>query len=255
MADERKKKSRILALILQLFISLVYGAMLIHTTVILISNRMQGWFVYLVSYIPQLVIIIASVILQFILQIRHRSHTQEGSLLPLLFTFIALEATYILPIYQEVSGMTILAPAAVIIIARFAMLSTAVIFVFASVQFYGVNNTRNKLYLTLSLLASMFLSIAAPVSTDNYGTTLFTSSYDAYLSTVIALIYLVAAITYIVAVIKDRATHTPGRAVSYILLMLGNYLSLGTGLITGSLAIAIYIIGVAMLSVSSRQTF
>ena len=247
MADENKKKSRIAALILQMIISLLYGAMLVHTTVILMSGRRQGWFIALVSYLPQLVIIIASVVLQFILRIRHRSHTQEGSLLPLLFTFIALEATYILPLYQEVTGYTILAPTAVIVIARFAMLSTAVIFLFASVQFFGANNSRNRLYLTLSL--------AAPVSTDSYGTTLFTSSYDAYLYTAIALIYAATAFTYIAAVVKDRATHTPGRAASYILLMIGNFISLGTGFISAGVSMVLYIIGVAMLSVSSRQTF
>lgn len=255
MADENKKKSRIAALILQMIISLLYGAMLVHTTVILMSGRRQGWFIALVSYLPQLVIIIASVVLQFILRIRHRSHTQEGSLLPLLFTFIALEATYILPLYQEVTGYTILAPTAVIVIARFAMLSTAVIFLFASVQFFGANNSRNRLYLTLSLFASLFISLAAPVSTDSYGTTLFTSSYDAYLYTAIALIYAATAFTYIAAVVKDRATHTPGRAASYILLMIGNFISLGTGFISAGVSMMLYIIGVAMLSVSSRQTF
>ena len=255
MADDNKKKSGIAALALQLLISLLYGAMLVHTTVILISNRMQDWIISLISYLPQLVIIIASVVLQFILRIRHRSHSQEGSYLPLLFTFIALEATYIIPLYQEVTGLTILAPTAVIIIARFAMISTSVIFLFSAVQFYGANNSRNKLYLSLSLLASLFVSIAAPVSTDNYGTTLFTSSYDAYLYTSIGLIYIATALTYIVAVIKDRATHTPGRAASYIFLMTGNFISLGTGFISGGISIVLYIIGVAMLSVSSRQTF
>ena len=127
----------------------------------------------------------------------------------------------------------ILAPTAVIVIARFAMLSTAVIFLFASVQFFGANNSRNRLYLTLSLFASLFISLAAPVSTDSYGTTLFTSSYDAYLYTAIALIYAATAFTYIAAVVKDRATHTPGRAASYILLMIGNFISLGTGFISG----------------------
>ena len=175
--------------------------------------------------------------------------------MPLLFTFIALEATYILPLYQEVTGYTILAPTAVIVIARFAMLSTAVIFLFASVQFFGANNSRNRLYLTLSLFASLFISLAAPVSTDSYGTTLFTSSYDAYLYTAIALIYAATAFTYIAAVVKDRATHTPGRAASYILLMIGNFISLGTGFISAGVSMVLYIIGVAMLSVSSRQTF
>ena len=135
------------------------------------------------------------------------------------------------------------------------MLSTAVIFLFASMQFFGANNSRNRLYLTLSLFASLFISLAAPVSTDSYGTTLFTSSYDAYLYTAIALIYAATAFTYIAAVVKDRATHTPGRAASYILLMIGNFISLGTGFISAGVSMVLYIIGVAMLSVSSRQTF
>ena len=56
-------------------------------------------------------------------------------------------------------------------------------------------------------------------------------------------------------VVKDRATHTPGRAASYILLMIGNFISLGTGFISAGVSMVLYIIGVAMLSVSSRQTF
>ena len=166
MATERKK-SGTAALVLQMLISLVYGAMLIHMTIVLISGNFTNWPITLIVYLPQLVIIIASVVLQFILRIRHRAHTQEGSLLPLLFTFIALEATYIFPLYQEVTGVTLLSPIAVVMIARFAILGTSVIFVFAAIQFFGINNTRNRLYLTLSLLAAVFLSIAAPISTAN----------------------------------------------------------------------------------------
>ena len=254
MATERKKTGTA-ALLLQMLISLMCGAMLVHMTIVLLSGNFQNWLITLIIYLPQLVIIIASVVLQFILRIRHRSHTQEGTLLPLLFTFIALEATYIFPLYQEVTGVTLLSPIAVIILARFAILGTAVIFVFAAIQFFGMNNTRNKLYLTLSLLAAVFLSIAAPMNTNSAGTALFASSYDAYLTMALITMYVAAALTYVTAVIKDRATHTPGRAISYILLMSGNLISLGTDYISGTIAIILYITGVAALSVSSRQTF
>ncbi len=254
MATERKK-SGTAALVLQMLISLVYGAMLIHMTIVLISGNFTNWPITLIVYLPQLVIIIASVVLQFILRIRHRAHTQEGSLLPLLFTFIALEATYIFPLYQEVTGVTLLSPIAVVMIARFAILGTSVIFVFAAIQFFGINNSRNRLYLTLSLLAAVFLSIAAPISTDSTGTTLFSSSNDAYIALTLVVMCIIAALTYAMAVVKDRATHTPGRAISYILLMSGNLISLGTDYISGTIAIILYLIGVAMLSVSSRQTF
>ena len=96
-------KKGTLALTMQTVISIAYAAMLVHMTILLVRSRSTGWISTIVAYFPQLVIIISSMALQFVLRIRHRAHTQDGSLLPLLFTFIALESSMILPIYFNVS--------------------------------------------------------------------------------------------------------------------------------------------------------
>ena len=88
MPETKRKKQFSLAIFLQFIISVLYSAMLVHMTIVLISGNFTNWPITLIVYLPQLVIIIASVVLQFILRIRHRAHTQEGSLLPLLFSFI-----------------------------------------------------------------------------------------------------------------------------------------------------------------------
>lgn len=254
MARDEKTRG-LIALIVQLVISFAYSAMLVHMTIILFSERTHGRLSYLIAYLPQLVIIIFSVILQIILRIRHRTHIQNGSLMPLLFSFIALEATYVIPLYNEVTGTTFLSPAIVVIVARFAIITTAAIFLFSAVQFFGTNNSRSMLYLALCIAAIAYLSIAAPISTDDFGTMLYSSAYDALLSIITFACYVAAALTYCFAVIKDRATHTPEYAVGFILLMIGNYLSLGTGFISGTFAIVLYITGVIVLSASSKQMF
>ena len=69
------------------------------------------------------------------------------------------------------------------------------------------------------------------------------------------MIYIAAAITYIAAVAKDRATHSVTRSTAFIFLIIGNYLSIGTDIITGILSAIIYVVGIIMLSISAKNTF
>ena len=247
-------KKGTLALTMQTIISIVYAAMLVHMTVLLVRSRTSGWFSTIIAYFPQLVIIISSMALQFVLRIRHRAHTQDGSLLPLLFTFIALEASMILPIYFDVSGIAILPPNGVIYLSRFSLLSAAVLFTFSAVQFFGTNLSKMWLYLISAIGASLFISIAVPLNTAP-SSTIFSSSYDAYFLVMITLVYITAIITYIAAVAKDRATHSVTRSSAFIFLIIGNYLSIGTDIVAGILSAVIYVAGIIMLSISAKNTF
>ncbi len=258
MPEKRRKKQFSSALLLQLFISILYSAILVHMTVFLLQSRTQGRFTYLTIYIPQLAIIVSSLIFLFILRLRHRTHSIDSTLLPMLFTFIALEATMIIPLYTQVTGITLLAPNAVVIIERFAMLSAAVVFVFTAVQYYGTNASRLKLYLTLTILASLFIAIAMPLNTgttDLATLTVFSSSYDALLLAALICIYLVSIITYIAAVAKDRSTHSISRAAAFILLMIGNFFSMSNVALPSIISGLLYIIGIVMLTISSKNTF
>lgn len=247
-------KKGTLALTMQTVISIAYAVMLVHMTILLVRSRSTGWISTIVAYFPQLVIIISSMALQFVLRIRHRAHTQDGSLLPLLFTFIALESSMILPIYFNVSGIAILPPNGVVYLSRFSLLSAAVLFTFSAVQFFGTNLSKMWLYLVSALGAAFFISIATPLNTAPE-TSIFSSSYDAYFLILITMIYIAAAITYIAAVAKDRATHSVTRSTAFIFLIIGNYLSIGTDIITGILSAIIYVVGIIMLSISAKNTF
>ena len=257
---ERKTKKRkfSFALLLQMLISIGYGALLIHMTVVLLIERNSGWIVNIISYFSQLVVIIASIVFLFILRLRHRTHSIDSTLLPLLFSFIALESTAILPLYSAITGIMLLPPNAVIIIERFAVFSAAIVFAFSAVQYYGTNASRLKLYLTIAIAAAFYLALAAPINTGNESLAnlrVFTSQYDTYLMITLSVIYIMSIITYIAAVIKDRASHSVARAVAFILLMIGNYLVISTDLATSIVAAVSYITGIILLSSTSKNTF
>ena len=258
MADGKRKKQISFSLVMQFLISIIYAAMLIHITAVLLESRTEGWFIYILIYLPQLVIIISSLIFLFILRLRHRTHSIDSTLLPLLFAFIALEATMLVPLYTELTGITILAPNAVIIIERFAMLAAAVVFVFTAIQYYGTNASRLKLYLTLTIGAALYLALAAPLNTgttDLATLTVFSSPYDALILASLICIYLVSISTYIAAVAKDRSTHSISRASAFILMMLGNFFSMSNEVIPSVISAVIYVIGIILLTSSSKNTF
>lgn len=258
MPERRKKKQFSFAIMLQLLISIAYGAMLIHMMVVLVHEKAPDWFIYTLIYLPQLVIIISSLVFLFILRLRHRTHSIDSTLLPLLFSFIALEATMILPLYSEITGITILSPNGIVIVERFSMLAAAIVFVFASIQYYGTNATRLRLYLTISIAAALYLAIATPINTgysDSAAFTIFSSIYDAYFTIALIGIYIASMLTYIAAVVKDRATHSVMRASAFIFLMIGNLLSTSTEVMPSVISVVIYLAGITMLTLSAKNTF
>lgn len=256
MPERRKQFS--LALIVQLLISILYSAMLVHMTVVLLQRRISGWFVYLMIYLPQLAIIIASIVFLFIMRLRHRTHSIDSTLLSLLFSFIAIESTMIMPLYTDITGITILSPNAVVIIERFAMIAAAMVFVFTAVQYYGTNASRLKLYLMISIAASLFIAIAMPLNTgtmDLSSLSIFSSSYDALFMLTLICIYLISIATYLAAVIKDRSTHSISRATAFILMMIGNFFSMSNVIIPSIISGILYIAGIVMLIITSKSTF
>ena len=259
MAERKTRKKQFsFALFLQLLISIAYSAMLVHMTVILLQNRTTGWFPSIMIYIPQLVIIVSSLVFLFILRLRHRTHSIDSTLLPMLFTFIALESTMIIPLYTEVTGITLLAPNSIVVIERFAMLAAAIVFVFTAIQFFGTNASRLKLYLTITMAASLYIALAMPLntgSTDLATLSVFTSPYDALLLITLITIYLVAIATYIAAIIKDRSTHSISRAAAFILMMIGNFFSMSNVVLPSVISGILYVTGIALLTTTSKNTF
>ena len=91
MPEKKTRKKKLsFALLLQMLISIAYGAILIHMTVVILDQRTTGWILYMMNYFPQLIIIISSIAFLFILRVSHRTHSIDSPLLQLLFSFLAL---------------------------------------------------------------------------------------------------------------------------------------------------------------------
>ncbi len=256
MEDKNEKIKRSGALAFQMIISLFYTAILIHMTYILISRRSEGWSNAVMIYLPQLLILISSMALQFFLKINHRTHSQEG-VLPILFSFIALEATMILQDYMAIIDMYAVPTEVLVYASRFSVLGTAIIFLFSSIQFYGTNLSRSWLYLGFALASVAYITFALPISAPTGSDIkIFTSSANGDIVMLCYFIINIAAIaTYAVAVVKDRATHSPLRSLGYTLLIIGNIMSLGYTPIPSITSVVVYIGGIIILGKTAKNSF
>ena len=138
------------------------------------------------------------------------------------------------------------------------MIAAAMVFVFTAVQYYGTNASRLKLYLMISIAASLFIAIAMPLNTgtmDLSSLSIFSSSYDALFMLTLICIYLISIATYLAAVIKDRSTHSISRATAFILMMIGNFFSMSNVIVPSIISGILYIAGIVMLIITSKSTF
>ncbi len=252
--EKKERRTQSLALLYLTVILLAYSAMLIHMAVILIRSRDEGWVDTIISFIPQLVMIVSSLMLQFFLRINHRTHSQEGALLPLLFSFIALESTMILPTYFDLISFYFIPSEILIYLSRFSVLGTAVVFLFASLQYYGTNLSRSWAYLGLSLAAVVYIIFAVPL--DSNSEAIFTgSAYGRIVVLFCLILNITAAITYAAAVVRDRATHSVMRSVAFILLIIGNIISFETTIAWSIVSVVSYLSGIIILGITAKNSF
>ena len=252
--DTRKSRKGLWALVLQLLITVFYTAMVIHTATIL-HRPTAGFISEMINFLPMLIIHISSLILQFILRIKHKAYTQED-IMPVLFLFISTLSCTVIPFYSEITDIWFISPNIIAILMRFSLLSTAILFVFSAIQYYGINISRMKLYLAIAQGASAFISLQIPLDTGTgeWSRLYFSSIYDGYLVISLIIISLAAIITYAAAVIKDRATHNISRALGASLLIIGYLTAAGSSIISVELTAAfIYLTGIVLISVSTRN--
>ena len=188
------------------------------------------------------------------LKINHRTHSQEGAL-PILFSFIALEATMILPDYMAIIDTYAIPAEVFTYMSRFSVLGTAVVFLFASIQFYGTNLSRSWLYLAFALASVVYITFALPLDASSSDAIFSSSDYGDIVIVCYLIINIAAIATYAVSVIKDRATHSPFRSLAYTLLIIGNIMSLGYNPIPSIISVVIYIAGIIMLGITAKNSF
>ena len=249
-----RKKNRIsfLALVMQLAVTALYIIMILHTAFALAR---KGDLSKLVLYIPLVVILGSSLMLQFILRIKHKAYLQED-IMPVLSLFVSFLSITMVPLYSESTGFWPLAPNAIAIITRFVLLTTDILFVFSALQYYGINNSRMRLYLAISIGGAAFLSLQLPLNTGaaDWYSLYFSSLYDGYFVIMLILVAGAAIFTYLGSVIKDRATHDVSKATGSSLLVISVLVTTGSTNTLVSLAFAIlFLIGIVLIATSNNN--
>ncbi|HIV98725.1 MAG TPA: hypothetical protein IAB12_02960 [Candidatus Ornithospirochaeta avicola] len=207
--------------------------------------------------IPLAFVLFFSLLANIIIKVKHHSHTPEGELLPLLFLFLSLECSSVLPFFYTCSKIMVLNPLVMNVIIRFSFISTSLLFVFSSLMYMGSNFKQLVNYLIISLCFSFLLSVLAPGSNSSDASSInFGSVYDVYLNYAIYMINVVSIISFIVAIINDKTRRNLKRCITYILLVIGNagiFLSSAT-LVNVIIFPLIFAIASIMLIITSKES-
>ncbi len=246
--QNQNRKFILYQLIVQIAISVLYAFGFIN---ILVKNIMDGGFFSaideFIKHFPFLVILILSILPEISLLIKHKLHSQDGEILPLLFTAIALQGSFILPEAIYALGFYFDYPFHLLILQRFSLLSSASIFLLSSLRYFGFSSSHMWAYNIAFLSLSFLISAIIPISSYQGEVAVFSSIYDAYLILALILIYASAILTFIVFAFKDRTALNIKRSISFICLIIGIILSSLNTMISAILSLVFYIIGTIIL--------
>ena len=200
-----------------------------------------------VKYGPFLVVLICSILPQAALLIKHKLHSQDGEILPLLFTVVALQGSVIVTDALESLGYYFEFPFHLLVLQRFSMAATACLFLLSALRFFGFSSSHIGLYNFVFMAIPFFISAIIPVSSYHGETTITSSVYDAYLQAGIVIVYLTAITTFIVMAVKDKTALNIKRSIAFILLCIGNYFCLIGETWSACISPVLYIIGTVIL--------
>ena len=253
----QRKATLSLLLLLQILITVVYGAMLVNMTQLLFEAHPDSFIDEAISYLPQFVILVSSLIPQIVLRAKRKLHSQDGEVFPLLFTMIALQVTLVIPMFTEVTGIFILDRSILVTVGRFSLLGTAVLFLISALRYYGFNSSKISFYIFVAMISSLFLSVIAPISSlqqDN-AMNIFNSRYDIYIQLVIILFYLATILTLFVYALKDKSPVNTKRLLGFTFLIIGLHLSISYEFLTSIISSVLYLLGIIILTFNPRESF
>lgn len=236
----------------QLLIQLVICALFIFALVnVLINAGQKGGFEGLlepgVEYGPFLIVLVCSILPQIALLIKHKLHSQDGEILPILFTVIALQASIIVNDALRALGYYFEFPFHLLVFQRFAVAASASLFLLSALRYFGFSSSHIGMFNFAFMAVPFFISAIIPVSSYHGETTITSSLYDAYLQAGIAIVYIAAITTFIVMAFKDKTALNIKRSVAFILLSIGNYFCLFNELWSAVISPVFYVIGTIIL--------
>lgn len=236
----------------QLFVQVVICALFVFALInVLIDAGQEGGIEGLltpaVKYGPFLVVLVCSILPQASLLIKHKLHSQDGEILPLLFTIVALQACMIVTDALEALGYYFEFPFHLLVFQRFSLAATACLFLLSALRYFGFSSSHIGLYNFVFLAIPFFISAIIPVSSYHGETTITSSLYDAYLQAAIAIVYLVEITTFIIMAVKDKTALNIKRSIAFILLSIGNYFCLFNEIWSAVISPVFYVIGTVIL--------
>lgn len=252
-----RKATQTIFLILQIVITLFYLAMIVHMAILLYEKTPLREFVKeILNYLPQVIILISSLIPQIALRLRRKLHSQDGEIFPLLFTMVALQASLIIPDYTSLTGVFIVDPHILLLLERFSLLGTSALFFISSLRYFGFNSSKIGWYIVYTMAFSLFLCVIAPSNNSTpFKVDVVSSKYDAYIQLAIAILYLLSILTFLVSAIRDKTATNIKRLIGFFLVIVGLYLAVSISVAPIIISCILYLAGIIILAVNTKESF
>ncbi len=251
----KKKIAPTVLLVIQSLLTAAFIGMMIHVSIVLFARNGISAFADLSFYFPILIILVSSLSPQIVLRIRRKLHSEDGEVFPILFMILSMQASLIVPLFSEISGYYIMPPEMLLVLERFSILATAMIFLLSSLEYYGFQNAKLGLYTFYILLASLIICMLAPKNTNRGMIEIYNAYSDAYIIYGSILIYIAAAVTFIASAITVKSASNIRKCVSFLLMILGIILSLFDNFIPAIISSASYLIGIIILDFNTKDSF
>ena len=222
--QNQNRKTIVSLLVVQIAITLFYAFGL--GEVLFFSFTTDGWNEVknnLLDYLPHLVILVCSLWPQAALIFKHKLHSQDGEIMPLLSTVTAFQASLIVVDAIEAMGYIFVFPEALLVIQRFSLLATAALFLLSSLRYYGFSSSNMGMYTFLFLAVSLLISALVPFSSYHGRMSTMTPGYEMYVQIVIIVLHVTTIITFIMTAVKDRTSLNVKRSIAFIMLALSIY--------------------------------
>lgn len=253
--QNQNRKNLLLQLFLQIVILFLYAFAFINILVARSNaDGIDGVKEVLTKYSPFLVILISSLFPELSLLIKHKLHSQDGEIIPFLFTITSLQASLIAQDAFSAMGFYFDYPLALLVLQRFSLLATAAIFLLSSLRYYGFSSSYMGLYNFVFLAFSFSLSVIIPVSSYKTEMTITSSLYEVYLQLAVLLVYVAAIVTLVIIEFKDKTILNIKRSIAFISLAIGIYVYPFNTLWTSIISPVFYILGTVILVIDAGDS-
>lgn len=253
--QNQNRKTIVSLLVVQIAITLFYAFGLAE--VLFFSFSTEGWNGVesnLLDYLPHLVILVCSLWPQAALIFKHKLHSQDGEIMPLLFTMIATQASLIVTDAVTAMGFIFIFPEQLLVVQRFSLVATAALFLLSSLRYYGFSSSNMGFYTALFLAISLLLSSMVPFSSYRGQMSTLTPGYEVYIQIVVLVLYLVSIITFIITAVKDKTSLNVKRSIAFILLVISIYFSYYNTLYSAIIAVVLAIPATIILSINAGDS-